>query len=94
MSTKPQEINHATYKLLKHYNRAQMSEFCQRLYAQGYEAASSGSQDIDTDEVYTAISRVRGIGPKRLAAIKEAVETAFNAKNTKEDKNDDNQNIS
>lgn len=77
MNATPQEINHAMYKLLKHYNREQMSEFCQRLYAQGYEAASNGSQDIDTEEVYAAISHVRGIGPKRLAAIKEAVETAF-----------------
>ncbi len=70
-------IDHATYKKLKHYNRAQMSEFCQRIYAQGVDAGKKSVDGIDADEVYSVIATVRGIGVKRLAAIKEAVEAAF-----------------
>jgi hypothetical protein len=77
------EINHATYKAIKHYNRSQLAQFCTNLYKQGYQDGETGSTGIDSEAVFDVIARVRGIGPKRLAAIKEAVETAFNAKKHK-----------
>lgn len=69
------EIDHATYKRIKHYDRAQLTQFCTNMYAQGY---SEGSADgIDAERVFEVISGVRGIGPKRIAAIREAVNAAF-----------------
>lgn len=70
-------IDHGTYKRIKHYDRAQMAKFCENLYMQGYNDAKRTDDGVDSDAVYAVIAGVRGIGPKRLAAIKEAVDTAF-----------------
>jgi hypothetical protein len=71
------EINHATYKAIKHYNRSQLAQFCTNLYKQGYQDGETGSTGIDSEAVFDVIARVRGIGPKRLSAIRSAVESAF-----------------
>ncbi len=84
MKSKPAlEIDHATYKKLKHYNRDEMSKFCERLYMQGYNEGKKGESEMDSEELYAVIAAVRGIGPKRLAAIKTAVESAFKRKDDK-----------
>ena len=44
---------------------------------QGYNDAKRTDEGVDSEAVYAVIASVRGIGPKRLAAIKQAVETAF-----------------
>ena len=75
-------IDHATYKKVKHFNRQELSEFCQEIYALGVKESKEGADDVEPDDVYKVIASVRGIGPKRLAAIKEAVDTAFK-ENTK-----------
>lgn len=73
-------IDHATYKKVKHLNRQELSEFCQEIYALGVKEGKECVDGVESDDVYKVIASVRGIGPKRLAAIKEAVETAFNQK--------------
>ena len=75
-------IDHATYKKVKHFNRQELSEFCQKIYALGVEEGKKSVDGVESDDVYKVIASVRGIGPKRLAAIREAVETAFK-ENTK-----------
>ena len=54
-----------------------MSEFCQEIYALGVAEGKKSVDGVESDDVYKVIAGVRGIGPKRLAAIREAVETAF-----------------
>lgn len=73
-------IDHATYKKVKHFNRQELSEFCKKIYALGVEEGKKSVDGVESDDVYKVIAGVRGIGPKRLASIKEAVETAFNQK--------------
>lgn len=73
-------IDHGTYKQIKHYDRAQMAKFCENLYMQGYNDAKRTDEGVDSEAVYAVIASVRGIGPKRLAAIKGAVDTAFKEK--------------
>ncbi len=75
------EITHAVYKAIKHYNRAQLAQFCTNLYMNGYN--DGNTEGIDADRVFAVISGVRGIGPKRLAAIKAAVNGAFGEKEGK-----------
>ena len=70
-------IDHATYKKVKHLNRQELSEFCQEIYALGVAEGKKSVDGVESDDVYKVIAGVRGIGPKRLAAIREAVETAF-----------------
>lgn len=70
-------IDHATYKKVKHLNRQELSEFCQEIYALGVKEGKECVDGVESDDVYKVIASVRGIGPKRLAAIREAVETAF-----------------
>lgn len=76
-------IDHATYKKVKHLNRQELSEFCQEIYALGVAEGKKSVDGVESDDVYKVIAGVRGIGPKRLAAIREAVETAFEKENTK-----------
>ena len=73
-------IDHATYKKVKHLNRQELSEFCQEIYALGVKEGKECVDGVESDDVYKVIAGVRGIGPKRLAAIKQAVDTAFNQK--------------
>ena len=73
-------IDHATYKKVKHLNRQELSEFCQEIYALGVAEGKKSVDGVESDDVYKVIASVRGIGPKRLAAIKQAVDTAFNQK--------------
>lgn len=75
-------IDHATYKKVKHLNRQELSEFCQEIYALGVKEGKECVDGVESDDVYKVIASVRGIGPKRLAAIKKAVDTAFK-ENTK-----------
>ena len=73
-------IDHATYKKVKHLNRQELSEFCQEIYALGVKEGKECVDGVESDDVYKVIASVRGIGPQRLAAIKQAVDTAFNQK--------------
>ena len=73
-------IDHATYKKVKHLNRQELSEFCQEIYALGVKEGKECVDGVESDDVYKVIASVRGIGPKRLAAIRAAVDTAFNQK--------------
>ena len=75
-----EQISHVTYKTIKRMNRTELSEFCQKLYAEGRNSVKAADDGIEADDVYKVIAGVRGIGPKRLAAIKQAVDTAFNQK--------------
>ena len=70
-------IDQTTYKKVKHLNRQELSEFCQEIYALGVKEGKECVDGVESDDVYKVIASVRGIGPKRLAAIREAVETAF-----------------
>lgn len=78
---KPLNISRAVYRDIKRYSRPQFEEFCENLYMQGYR--DSDADGIDADRVFAVISNVRGIGPKRLAAIKAAVNSAFGEKEGK-----------
>lgn len=58
-----EQISHVTYKSIKRMNRTELSEFCQKLYAEGRNSVKAADDGIEADDVYKVIAGVRGIGP-------------------------------
>lgn len=71
------EITREVYKSVKKFDRKDFQEFCTNVYKQGYSDGRESVPGIDIAEVYEVIASVPGIGAKRLAMIKEAVDKEF-----------------
>lgn len=80
------EITREIYKNVKKFDRQQFTGFCTSLYTYGFEDGRDSVPGIEVGDIYEVIASVKGIGPKKLAEIKEAVEKAFGKK--EEQKND------
>lgn len=74
------EVTREIYKNVKKYDRQQFSAFCTDLYTYGFEDGRDSVPGIEVNDIYEVIASVKGIGPKKLAEIKEAVENAFGKK--------------
>lgn len=70
-------ISRETYKNVKHFNREQLAQFCERLYMNGYHDGCESVPGVDTEQLYKVIASVPGIGAKRMEQIKAAVDAAF-----------------
>lgn len=70
-------ISRETYRSLKHRNRKQLASFCEDIYMSGYKDGRASVPGVDVEQLYKVIASVPGIGEKRLAQIKAAVEAAF-----------------
>lgn len=70
-------ITRAKYKAIKAYDHKQMEEFLTDVYKNGYKDGRDSVPGIDVQDVIQAISETKGIGEKKLAAIKESVEAVF-----------------
>ncbi len=82
------EITRAMYKSMKKYDRQQFAAFCAELYGFGFEDGRESVPGVDLQDVLRAVSETKGIGEKRLAAIKAAIEAVF--ENGKEQENGKN----
>ena len=85
------EFNRETYKRVKKYDRQQFSNFCLDIYRLGraderkevaamIEEAKQEvpePEQVNVDELLTAISQVKGIGPRSFTGVKEVVEAFF-----------------
>lgn len=71
------EISREVYKTIKHYSRAELERFCTNLYMRGYNDGRESVPGIDIEQVCKAIARVDGIGQKRMAAIRTAIDKAY-----------------
>ncbi len=71
------EITRTVYKDVKRYDRHQFTAFCTDLYKYGFEDGRESVPGIDLQEVLRAVSETKGIGEKKMAAIKASIETAF-----------------
>lgn len=78
------EITRDVYKSVKKFDRQQFTSFCSDLYKYGYEDGFEDGKEavpgIDVEKIYNVVAAVKGIGPKRLAAIKENIVAAFGEK--------------
>lgn len=71
------EITRTVYKDVKSYDRQQFTAFCTDLYKYGYEDGRGSVPGVDIESIMAAIGNTKGIGQKRLADIKSAVEAEF-----------------
>ena len=74
MAKKKYHIDASTYKRIKAFDFSEMNAWIERLYRAAFNDGIESVKITDADDVIKEISNVKGIGPKRLAAIKEAME--------------------
>lgn len=77
-------VTREIYKNVKKFDRQRFTDFCTDLYKYGFEDGRNSVPGIEVEDIYTVIASVKGIGPKKLAEIKTAVEEAFGKKEEKE----------
>ena len=63
-------ITRARYKAIKAFDHKQMEQFCSDVYKNGYEDGRAG---VDVETIMEAIRSVKGIGAKRLYAIRDSI---------------------
>lgn len=73
------------WKAVKGYDHAHFDMFLTEVYKEGIKDGRESTPGTDIEDILKKIREVRGIGPKRIAAIREAVDTLFQ-KSEQEDK--------
>lgn len=71
------EISRDMYKSIKKYDRQQFTRFCTDLYKFGYEDGRESVPGVDIKDVLQAVSETKGIGEKKMEAIKASIEEVF-----------------
>lgn len=64
----------STFRAIKGMDFSEMNDWLKRYYQAAYEDGIEAVPGADITDVLKAIGEVKGIGPKRLAAIKEALD--------------------
>lgn len=68
------EITREMYKSIKKYDRQQFTAFCTDLYGFGFQDGRESVPGVDVETIMEAIRSVKGIGAKRLYAIRDSIE--------------------
>ena len=79
------EISRDMYKSIKKYDRQQFTRFCTDLYKFGYEDGRESVPGVDIKDVLQAVSETKGIGEKKMEAIKASIEAVFEGNGGKND---------
>lgn len=71
------EITREVYKSVKKCDRQQFQKFCNDLYTFGYEDGKEAVPGVDIRDIYAALDKVKGIGPKVMERIREVIDPLF-----------------
>ena len=71
------EITREVYKSIKKSDRQQFQAFCNNLYTFGYEDGKEAVPGVDIKDIYSALDGVKGVGPKVMERIREAIDPLF-----------------
>ena len=71
------EITREVYKSVKKFDRQQFQSFCKDLYTFGFEDGRQSAPGIDINDIYSALDGVKGVGPKVMERIREAIDPLF-----------------
>lgn len=75
------ELTRTVYKSVKKMDREKFQQFCVSLYRYGYddgkEEARGKEPEIDVERILEAVAAVKGIGPKKMAEVRERVKELF-----------------
>ena len=67
-------VNRALYKQIKSMNRAEMENFVRNVFNQGYEKTEEETHSIDYDSLRADLSRIKGIGERRIEGIMTVID--------------------
>ena len=83
MAKKKFELNRKDYLNIKKMDHHQMSLWAESMYKSGFEDGEKEADRVSftSEELYKALSGVKGLGEKRINAIYEALEKGFMVKN-------------
>lgn len=70
-------ITRARYKSIKAFDHQQMEQFCTDIYKSGFQDGRESVPGVDVETIMEAIRSVKGIGAKRLYAIRDSIEAVF-----------------
>lgn len=70
-------ITRARYKSIKAFDHQQMEQFCTDIYKSGFQDGRESVPGVDVEIIMEAIRSVKGIGAKRLYAIRDSIESVF-----------------
>lgn len=70
-------ITRARYKSIKAFDHQQMEQFRTDIYKSGYQDGRESVPGVDVETIMEAIRSVKGIGAKRLYAIRDSIEAIF-----------------
>lgn len=71
------EITREVYKSVKKFDRQQFQSFCRDLYTFGFEDGRQNVPGVDINDIYSALDGVKGVGPKVMERIREAIDPLF-----------------
>ena len=71
------EITREVYKSVKKFDRQQFQSFCRDLYIFGFEDGRQSVPGVDINDIYSALDGVKGVGPKLMERIREAIYPLF-----------------
>lgn len=74
MARKKYFIDAATYQRIKSLDFSEMNDWLERFYRAAYTDGTNSVKVADAGDVVKEIAKVKGIGPKRIKAIEEAIE--------------------
>lgn len=77
-------INRTKYKEIKKFDHAQMESFIQDIYKSGYMDGRDSVPGVELENVLKVLTEVKGIGPKAMQRIREAVDPLFQKKEPNE----------
>lgn len=69
-----------TYNRVKKFDRRDMQTFIETIYNEGYDNGAASVPGVDAEKIYEAISKIKGIGPKKLQEIKDTVNALLEVK--------------
>ena len=67
-------VNRSLYKRIKSMYRAEMENFVRNVFNQGYEKTEEETHSIDYDSLRADLSRIKGIGERRIEGIMTVID--------------------
>ncbi len=76
MAKKKFELNRKEYLKIKKMDHNQMNLWAEKIYRNGFEDGEKAAEQaaLTSEELYKALSEVKGLGEKRISAICEVLE--------------------
>jgi len=69
-----------TYNRIRKLDRRDMQTWIETIYNEGYDNGVASVPGVDAEKIYEAVSKIKGIGPKKLQEIKDTINALLEVK--------------